>query len=213
MTPGSWQVGLRGMRVVLIVPQAVPIVLMLAGAIFFVVGVRLLVDSQRFLAKAATANGMVVDVAQVVRRERRGSNDHPYYVDVTYFHPVVRFVTVPEQIVQFQASEGSANPSDYRVGDSVRILYDPANPRNARLDTRFSRWGEDITVIAVGLCFVVIGAVIYRFTRPRGRAARRGIQQNPRPQEGERRVGRWLRRQVDHGDQGPGGGAGPPPAS
>lgn len=170
-------------------------------------------DSQRFAAKATAANGVVVGVAEVVQQERRGSSDNPYYVDVTYFHPVVRFVTADEQVVEFQADEGSKNPSAYQVEDSIRILYDPVNPRDARLDTWFSRWGGSVILLLIGLVLIVLGAVDYWLLRPRARAARFGAQQNPRPQESERRVGRWLGRHVDHHeDQGPGGGAGPTPA-
>jgi Protein of unknown function (DUF3592) len=82
---------------------------------------------------------------------------------VTYFHPVVQFVTAGEQVVRFQASEGTDKRSSYQVGDSVRILYDPANPRDAQLDTWFSRWGDPLIPVAIGLFMVVLGAVIYFF--------------------------------------------------
>jgi hypothetical protein len=123
-------------------------------------------------------------------------------------------VTAREQEVRFQASEGSDDPFAYGVGDSIRVLYDPANPQDARLDTWASRWGESIGLVIVGLVLVVIGAVGLWLLRLRTRrAARRAAQQNQRPQKSEHRADGWPRRHVDdYRDQGSGSGAGPTPA-
>jgi hypothetical protein len=161
MKPRSWKVGLSGMRDLL--PQGILIILMLGGILFLGVGVKGLVDSWRFTANASGANGVVVEVVGVVERVQRGSGDHTYYENVTFFHPVVQFVTAREQVVRFQASEGHEKRSTYQVGDTVRIVYDPANPRDARLDTWFSRWGDPLIPVALGLFMVVLGAVIYFF--------------------------------------------------
>jgi type II secretory pathway pseudopilin PulG len=176
MKPRSWQV-LPSLRGVLIGAQVVLIVLMLGGAIFLAVGVKTLVDSQRFQARAVATNGVVVEIAEGVESVRRGSGDNWYYEDVTIFHPVVRFVTAREQEVRFRASEGSEDPSRYGVGDSIGVLYDPANPRDARLDTWVSRRGDSITLVAIGLGLVVLGAVGVWLLRSPGRAARRAAQQ------------------------------------
>jgi hypothetical protein len=212
MKPRSWQV-IPSLRSVLIGAQVVLIILILGGAIFLVIGVKTLVDSQRFEARAVATNGVVVEIAEGVESVRRGSGDNWYYEDVRIFHPVVRFVTAREQEVRFQASEGSQDPWAYGVGDSIGVLYDPANPRAARLDTEVSRRGDSITLITIGLALLVIGAVGYWLLRSPGRAARRAAQQNRPPQEAERRIVGRPGRQVDpHGDQDPGGGAGPTPA-
>jgi Protein of unknown function (DUF3592) len=188
MNPRSWKVGLSGRQGVPLWAQGVLIILMLAGIVLVGVGVKGLVDSQRFMAKASRTNGVVVDVARVVQQERRGPSDNPYYVDVTYFHPVVQFVTAREQPVWFQAGEGSKDPLTYQVGDSVRVLYDPARPQDARLDTWFSRWGGSIMLGGLGLFLVVLGVVIWVALRSFGRAAGRGAPQNPQPQGSERRA-------------------------
>jgi hypothetical protein len=212
MKPRGWVV-FPSLRGVLIGAQVVLIVLMLGGAIFLIAGVKTLVDSQRFLARAVAANGVVVDVAEVVEQvRRRGPGDNWYYQDATVFHPVVRFVTAREQDVRFQAREGSEDPSRYGVGDPIRVLYDPANPRNARLDTWVSRRGDSLTMLAIGIGLVVIGALGFWLLRSSGRAARRAAQQNRPAQEAQGRAAGWPRRQVDHHrDQDPGGGVGPRP--
>jgi hypothetical protein len=182
MKPRSWVV-FPSLRGVLIAVQIALIVLMLGGAISLIAGVKALVDSQRFVAKATAANGVVVDVREVVQQvQKRGPDGDWYYQDVTVFHPVLRFVTAGEQDVRFQASEGSNDPFAYGVGDSIRVLYDPANPQDARLDTWGSRWGDSITLVAIGLGLLVIGGVISWLLRSRTtRAARRTAQQNPPP--------------------------------
>ena len=181
MKPRSWVV-FPSLRGVLMAVQIALIVLMLGGAICLVAGVKALVDSQRFVAKATAANGVVVDVAEVVQQvQKRGPDGDWYYEDVTVFHPVLQYVTAGEQQVRFQASEGSDDPFAYGVGDSIRVLYDPANPQAARLDTWGSRWGDSITLVAIGFGLLVIGGVISWLLRSPRRAARRAAQQNPPP--------------------------------
>jgi hypothetical protein len=134
---------------------------MLLGVVLLGFGVKELVDSRAFSARAVGANARVVDVTRVVEHERRtsgGDNDNVYYVDVPYFYPVVEFVTAREQIVRFRPG-GSARA--YQVGDSVRILYDPANPPAARPDTNAGWWETGAILIFIGLCFVVTGGAVY----------------------------------------------------
>jgi Protein of unknown function (DUF3592) len=164
---------------VLIAGQVILTVMMVAGAILLVVGVNALVDARLFVAKAAAANGTVVEVAETVQRVQKRSPGADWYdEDVTVFHPVVQFVTAREQPVRFQASEGSSDPFAYGVGDSIRILYDPANPQDARLDTWASRWGDSITLGVVGLGLVFLGGLGLWLFRSPGRAARRAARQN-----------------------------------
>jgi hypothetical protein len=140
------------------------------------------------MATASSANGVVVDVARVIER-RQGGPDNRHTKNVPVYYPVVQFVTAREQVVRFQADEGSEKRSAYRVGASIQVLYDPANPQDARLDTWASRWGFGILGVSLGLIFVVVVAVIYwRMLRSSGRAARRMAPQNPQPQETERRA-------------------------
>jgi hypothetical protein len=176
MKPRSWVV-FPSLRGVLIAVQIGLIVLMLGGAICLVVGVKALVDARVFVAKAAAANGVVVDVAGAVERVQKRSPGGDWYdEDVTVFHPVVRFVTAREQAVRFQASEGSSDPFAYGAGDSIRVLYDPANPQDARLDMWASRWGDSIALGMVGLVLAALGALGFWLVRSPGRAARRARQ-------------------------------------
>jgi hypothetical protein len=212
MKPRSWVV-FPSLRAVLIAGQIVLIVLMLGGAISLVVGVKALADSRRFVAAAVAADGVVVDVAEVVQQvQKRRPNGDWYYQDVTVFHPVIRFVTIRGRGVRFQASEGSNDPFAYRAGDSITVLYDPANPQDARLDTWASRWGDSIALTMVGLVLVIIGAVGSWLLRSRTRTARRTVPRRRHLQEAERRGEGWPRRQGDHhGDQDSGGDTGPAP--
>jgi hypothetical protein len=111
---------------------------LILGALFAVVGGLPLIDNLRFVARAEGADGVVVDL-----------------VDRGDYHPVVRFVTADEQSVQFEAGESAGDPSFFRVGESVGILYDPENPKDARLDTWVSRWGADAVLPLLG-CFIFL---------------------------------------------------------
>jgi Protein of unknown function (DUF3592) len=79
------------------------------------------------------ARGIVVDIANV--REY----DSDLERDVTRPYPVVEFVTAREQVVRYQPPRGQ-QPTDYRPGGPLKVLYDPADPQHAVLDTWDDVW-------------------------------------------------------------------------
>jgi hypothetical protein len=145
----------------------------LLGALLLGLGVRSFVTTERFLAKASTADGVVVRVVAA------GGDT---------YSPVVRFVTASGQVVEYKDHVGS-DPPAYRVGDSVRVFYDPANPQKARLDSWLSRWFGATILTILGVVFLFVGVVLLLLGResPRMRRGRggtapvRGRRRRPRP--------------------------------
>jgi Protein of unknown function (DUF3592) len=148
-----WE-GLSVLRVVLIA-------MMLLGVVLVGFGFKVRADTRRFLATAVPAKGIVVRVDEAVVRERRGSGDDARWVDVTRRFPIVEFRTAYEQVARFQADDGSL-----RVGDSVNVVYDPANPRHARLDKWGNRWAGPLALWGAGLAIVAMSGAVYLLLRP-----------------------------------------------
>lgn len=129
------------------------------GLIFLVVGVALLVGcfftaarTRRFLANAQEAQAEVVALQQ-----RLGSgNERSYY-------PVLRYRTQGGATQEVVSNVGS-NPPRYKEGDSVAVLYDPAQPDNMRIHTAFNVWAFPMILAGIGVIFLVVGAGITMFS-------------------------------------------------
>jgi len=130
--------------------------LLVAGIGLVVLSAYLQRSTTAFLAKAMRANGVVVELA--VNHSGTG-NSYTY-------SPVVDF-EVDGQTYKFKDSVGS-NPPGYRRGDSVAVLYDPDQPRHARIDR--GKWNRLVPVLvgAFGALLCSLGI----WTLSRRRAAR-----------------------------------------
>lgn len=75
----------------------------------------------------------------------------------TYF-PIIQFTTQENQQVEFRSSMGS---SSYRgsIGQSIDVLYNPANPNDAIIDSTFGVYGLSIILGIFGGVFTLIGGV------------------------------------------------------
>jgi hypothetical protein len=71
--------------------------------------------------------------------------------------PVVDF-NVNDQVYTFEGDNAS-NPPAYRVGDQVRVRYDPTNPNTAQIDSFFERWIFPIIIIPA----MILAAAILNF--------------------------------------------------
>jgi hypothetical protein len=98
----------------------------------------------RTLDSEAHAPGRVVDLAE--RYDRAGN---------TFYYPVVTFSLPDERQLEVQLADG-AWPAAYAIGDPVQIAYDPAQPRNARIDSpsnTFAFWIVPIITGVLGIAF------------------------------------------------------------
>jgi uncharacterized protein YneF (UPF0154 family) len=125
----------------------------IVGWVFALVGLGLLtagamvyLHTERFIARASEAEGAVVEL------ERRGS----------VYHPVVSFNAQDGKSVTFASSIGSSPPS-YRKGEKVRVLYDPVNPQEARIEGIFSLWLPVMILWGIGGVFFLIGGSFLGF--------------------------------------------------
>ena len=152
-----WPVG-RAVPLRWPVARVVLILLILVGAVMVGIGVKALLDGRRFIATAVEARGVVVEVAEV--REY----DSDLERDVTRPYPVVEFVTARGQVVRYQPPM-SSNPPDYRLGGPLKVLYDPADPQHAVLDTWDDVWKMGVVFVSVGLLLMAFNAAVYLLVR------------------------------------------------
>jgi hypothetical protein len=129
------------------------------GPIFLIVGVGLLLGfyfafsrTRRFLASAQEARAEVIGIKQ----SSGGSRDRVYY-------PVLRYRTQQGATKEVVSSVGS-NPPRYKEGDSVVVLYDPAQPGDVRIHSFFNVWMGPLVLGLLGVIMSLVGAglTLYR---------------------------------------------------
>lgn len=85
----------------------------------------------------------------------------------TFLHPEFRFTAPDGAVVDFVTKSGSTD-QPYTDGQKVRILYDPAHPEDARLDTFFELWAAPVFLAPFALLPLGISAYIFGRVRRRG---------------------------------------------
>lgn len=121
----------------------------LRGGVGLLIGATLNVTRTRaFLAKAAEAIGEVVALEEAPPTDPQ---------ELQTYRPVISFQIGPSQRVQFK-SMAHSNPPEYQVGASVRVLYDPERPDEARIRSFTSLWLLPVILGSLGLIFTGLGA-------------------------------------------------------
>jgi hypothetical protein len=131
------------------------------GFIWIAFGAFFFIDAKFFSSKAYKGTGTVVELKKV-RRLSTSSSGSPSHV--TTYYPVVRYQTKNGKNVTFTSSSGSY-PAPYKRGDRVTILYDPENPRKARIKSFSSMWLAPILGFGIGGILFVTGSVILTWGR------------------------------------------------
>ncbi|RMD83785.1 MAG: DUF3592 domain-containing protein [Candidatus Dadabacteria bacterium] len=113
-----------------------------------------------FLEKAIVGDGKVVDLIY----KRTGSGSSASY---SYF-PVVEFNDVTGARIRFESRVGT-NPPAYAKGETVRVLYDPADPTAAKIDSFMSLWFGPLLVAFFAVVFgsISIGWSLWNIAKER----------------------------------------------
>ena len=75
-------------------------------------------------------------------------------------HPVLRFELPDGRTVEVESGAGT-NPPSAREGDTVTVLYDPADPTVARIDGLMNSGRlAGVIGLVMGILFVVFGSLI-----------------------------------------------------
>ena len=134
-------------------------VLLIVGVILTVLGPIMLLAcgigvacERHFLKLATSAEAMVVVMAEV------------HHDDGTSYAPVYVFLDTKGQ-EQKIFSKTSSYPPAYRVGDKIKVVFDPLSPRDAQMDNYFDMWGWQTLVGGIGVAQVMIGIVLILVTR------------------------------------------------
>ena len=109
----------------------------------------LLIDAVRFAAVAEPATGTVVSV-ETVTTQATGNEG-------ISFIPTIRFET-GDGAVHEAGSHISSTGYDFRAGETVEVLYDPARPDEVRIGGPFSLWALPVAFFAVGVA--LLGAAL-----------------------------------------------------
>ena len=72
-----------------------------------------------------------------------------YYDAATDYMPEVKFTTEDGEMVRFTDKIGSYPPA-FEVGETVSVLYDPVNVRDARINRWFRIWFVPVLFLTIG---------------------------------------------------------------
>ncbi len=141
-------------RVIVSIFGAVALLLLTIAAISAYTTIRTLATEQR-------APGRVVDlVAHSVQSSNPEENAEESQL---FYYPVVEFNLPDETHLRIELSQGSHPPS-YAKGDRVTILYNPAQPTQARIQSTTSTLLLWIVPIITGLLGVIFaGATLFAY--------------------------------------------------
>ena len=130
-------------------------------------GICLITGCVSYFRNAAFARGALRVQGKVVRvEEQRGHDGEITFLSVFEIHDAAG---APHTIRDSVASR----PASHTVGDSVSVLFDPAAPDTARLDSFASLWGLSLVMTILGVVALFfslalfIGTAIHRHMQMR----------------------------------------------
>jgi len=118
------------------------------GSICALIALVSLLFGWRFVRSAARADGRVI---QMVERDGDYGKLHA---------PVFVFLDASGAEHTVHSTTGS-NPPKYQVGDTVRVLYSPANPQGAKTDWFFSLWGLPFVTGVLAAFYLPLGLLVW----------------------------------------------------
>ena len=110
-------------------------------------------SQQRKMESRTAATGTVVELSMGV-----GASGH-----ASMYYPVVEFTASSGEKIRFTSEFGS-RPASHKIGQSVNVRYDAADPQKAEIESGMSLWLTPVILVfmgVIGCCLAVSFLVIY----------------------------------------------------
>ena len=78
------------------------------------------------------------------------------------FCPVIEFTTLTGAQIRFTSEFGS-RPAGHKIGQSVNIRYDAADPQKAEIESTMNRWLVPLILVFMGAIACCMGVVFLGF--------------------------------------------------
>lgn len=115
------------------------------GLFLLLAGIISYANTRAFIDRSVITTGTVVDMST----EWDEDHDRVYY-------PIIEFETATGRRVSFKSNVGSGSP-DEGMGEPVPVRYDPADPKNAGVNTFLGLWFGSIFLAIIGTVLSVLG--------------------------------------------------------
>ena len=121
------------------------------GLAFLVLSIYSFHNTMVFLKKGNKAIATVVDL-------------HRYESDGESFAPVFNFRTQDNLSITYELAEGT-DPPAWEIGETVTVIYDPADPSKVSLYTYFRLFIWTLVLLSIALPLLVIGVGYFIATK------------------------------------------------
>jgi hypothetical protein len=132
---------------------------LLAGLGLLAAGIAVFFRQRAFLARSRTTSGTVVELLTshrsgkyLLKRTPSGFTIEPKRL----YRPVIRF-TAPDGHTQDVTAPVASHPAELKVGETVTIRFDPADPAQARIDRPLYLWFGTGMLIFFGFFAIGMG--------------------------------------------------------
>ena len=132
--------------------------------VFAVIGLSLLAAAAYVLGQKVLFWYQAEVVTASVVGHRMESSDSENGYSTLVKHPVLAFTAPGGQVIEVLGPGGSAVP-DYKVGEQVRLQFNPNKPNQVELPDFFSRWGALLLFAVLALMGTLTLWVVAVFDR------------------------------------------------
>ncbi len=171
--PGGARFGFRSRRKPLgrVQTALLGVVFMAAGGLVAYLGLQSYFSTEDLLKNGTRTDGAVLRIEEKVTHDSEGTH--------RTYRPVIGYETGSGAKIEF-STRMSTSANSYRVGQKVGVIYDPAAPAEAVIDSPGEIYGSSAMPFGLGVIFVIAGAfvVVSALRRPAAAAA---VQPGPTP--------------------------------
>lgn len=114
-------------------------------------------DTWTFVQRGEPATAKIERFEQRTSKKRRSGTSRTR----TYYAPVFTFQDTKGASHTVTSSTGSSKPA-YKAGDQIRVLYDPADPQKARINTFSDLWLFPVVFGGIGVVCLAVTMLLPR---------------------------------------------------